>query len=482
MPKKNRQRGKPQNDRRRCPARRRIINKERSEAGVDYGNEINKIENENEKENIAEIFVETLADSLHSEASGSGSKIDCLVLPQLFRMAAKHHVMPMIYEAVRTRITCDAEKKDEVEKYLRTIRRTVSDQIMRQARATAEFLKLLAFLEERGFHPVAVKGIVCRTLYPYLDHRSSSDEDFFVVPSEFDGCRRAIAEFGLTESTDGGSDEEKNVISFMKSTLHIELHRQLFSPSSRAYGEFNRYFDIDTLADRAERLPVGENSILVPCPTDHLLYLILHSFKHFMHSGFGIRQVSDIVLFARKYGEKVDWDYVFECCNELRADVFAAEIFRIGRVHLGIDVGVSGYPEKWRELETDELPLLADMLESGIYGYGDYFDEARVHSSNITLSAVKAQRRGEIKRGGKGSALRASVFLSAEEMAPKYPYLKRHPWLLPVAWCSRVWSYLTRKKGTNNKNPHKKHGSTASKSLKIGQSRVELMRNYGIID
>lgn len=32
--------------------------------------------------------------------------------------------------------------------------------------------------------------------------------------------------------------------------------------------------------------------------SDHLFYLICHALKHFYHSGFGIRQVCDILLFA----------------------------------------------------------------------------------------------------------------------------------------------------------------------------------------
>ena len=44
--------------------------------------------------------------------------------------------------------------------------------------------------------------------------------------------------------------------------------------------------------------------------TDHLLYLILHALKHFLYSGFGIRQVCDIALFSERYRDEIDWSRV----------------------------------------------------------------------------------------------------------------------------------------------------------------------------
>lgn len=33
-------------------------------------------------------------------------------------------------------------------------------------------------------------------------------------------------------------------------------------------------------------------------PTDHLLCLLCHAYKHFLYAGFGIRHVCDIGIFA----------------------------------------------------------------------------------------------------------------------------------------------------------------------------------------
>ena len=39
-------------------------------------------------------------------------------------------------------------------------------------------------------------------------------------------------------------------------------------------------------------------TIRILAPTDHLLCLLCHAYKHFLYAGFGIRHVCDIGIFA----------------------------------------------------------------------------------------------------------------------------------------------------------------------------------------
>lgn len=60
-------------------------------------------------------------------------------------------------------------------------------------------------------------------------------------------------------------------------------------------------------------------------------------------------------------------------------------------------------------------PLLHDSLCGGVYGSNDL---TRLHSSTVTLNAVKASRTGE-----KSGVLR-TVFPKREYLERRYPYLK----------------------------------------------------------
>ena len=136
-------------------------------------------------------------------------------------------------------------------------------------------------------------------------------------------------------------------------------------------------------------------------------------------------------------------------------------MFRIGSAHLDIPA-----PKAFTDCTTDELPLLEDILTGGLYGVSD---DNRLHSSNITLGAVEADRKGK-----RSSGFWRSVFPTREYLASRYPYAKRHPALLPAAWCQRLYGYLTDKKLGGKNKP--------TESIRIAARRIELLRKYDIID
>ena len=92
----------------------------------------------------------------------------------------------------------------------------------------------------------------------------------------------------------------------------------------------------------------------------------------------------------------------------------------------------------------------------------------RLHSSTVTLNAVKASRTG-----GKNSVL-STVFPKREYLERRYPYLKKRPYLLPVAWAQRIAHYASEKQSGAD--------SSASGSIKLGKERIELMTRYGIMN
>ena len=262
----------------------------------------------------------------------------------------------------------------------------------------------------------------------------------------------------------GIEEYEQGKVHRMEEGLYIELHKRLFPPESDAYGDMNRFFE--GVFRRAIPETIQGNTVYTLAPGDHLLYLICHAFKHFLHSGFGIRQVCDIVLYANAYGSEIDWMVVLDRCRELNADKFAAALFRIGSNYLVFDMEKAGYPDAWRQIQVDEIPMLEDLLSAGVYGGADM---SRRHSSSITLDAVAAQKQG---RKAKHAAL-TSAFPPASRLSGRYPYLKKAPWLLPAAWASRLLHYFKETRSTDNNN--------ASASMRIGSERIELMKEYGIL-
>ena len=409
------------------------------------------------------LLLEALKASLHNKKVDWDLEISLEDWNLLFKKAEIHQILPMIYEAV---YACPAAQPVYAKLFL-PMKRQIMQKVMLQIMKTDEFLRLYRHLNERDLYPAVVKGIVCRQLYPNPDYRSSGDEDMLIDPSWFPRCHDAMLEYGMETPVGEEKLESEYEVPYGKkgSPISIELHKSLFPHDSSAYGELNQFFT--NVHDNTVTIEVQGTTIRTLNYADHLFYLICHAFKHFLHSGFGIRQVCDIIMFANAYGDKIDWNDVLTKCQAIRADKFAAALFKIGEKYLVFDAQKACYSDEWKKIYVEEDALLDDLLMSGIFGDSDM---SRKHSSMITLNAVTAQKEGN---KAKGIVLK-TVFAGLSSMKGKFPYLEKYPFLLPVAWVQRILKYSKESKNSE--------GNKASESIKIGNQRVELLKEYGIIE
>lgn len=386
-----------------------------------------------------------------AKAAVSGGELptEAVDWPAMFTLANQQKLLPILFETVRK-----TPAAGENAPLFAAIKQQVIGQVLNQTVRSAEFADLYRSLRAAGLHPVVVKGQLCSRLYPLRDHRISADDDLFIPEGEFFACHEALLANGLTTDTPADDLPTADEVSYTKkdSPLYIELHRHLFDSAQDAHDELNHFF--------ADIAPVEVDGFLTMPPHEHLLYLILHAYKHFVYSGIGLRQFCDIGLWARAYHDQIDWQRLHDQCAGVHAATFAAAAFRIARTYLGIDFDLPGL---W-DGDVDVEPLLHDTLCGGVYGSNSY---TRLHSSTVTLNAVKASRTG-----GKSSVLR-TVFPKRAYLERRYPYLKKRPYLLPVAWVQRIVHYAGERSGADN---------SASGSLKLARERIELMKRYGIMD
>lgn len=382
--------------------------------------------------------------------SGGALPAEKVDWPAIFTLANQQKLLPILFEAARA-----TPAAGENAALFAVTKQQVIGQVLNQTVRSAEFADLYRKLRSAGLHPIVVKGQLCSRLYPLKDHRISADDDLYISDAEFMACHKQLLANGLTTDTPVDELATADEVSYTKegSPLYIELHRHLFDSSEDAHDELNHFF--------ASLKPVETDGFLAMPPHEHLLYLILHAYKHFVRSGIGLRQFCDIGLWARAYHVEIDWQRLHEQCESVHAATFAAAAFRIARDDLGIDFDL---PTPW-DGGIDVEPLLHDTLCGGVYGSNDL---TRLHSSTVTLNAVKASRTGE-----KSSVLR-TVFPKCEYLERRYPYLKKRPYLLPVAWVQRIAHYAGEKKTGA--------GNSASGSIKLGKERIKLMKRYGIMD
>ena len=396
-------------------------------------------------------------------------------LPALYKMAAEHHMTAAVYEMIHKSSIC---QNGESTSFMAMWKRSTIMAVMQQVQRTEGFFHVYDKLCKQGVKPLVVKGIICRNMYANPDARISGDEDMLIRKEDYVLCHKILLEEGFER---GGTEEEIDPSNLpheipyhnRKNGTYIELHLSLFPEESGAYGHLNEEFE--NVFKRCICEKAQGRDIWTLGPTDHMFYLICHSFKHFLHGGFGLRQVCDMVLMAEKYGSQIDWITIGEKVERLNMAKYWDSLVKIGQRYLGFSVEKAAYPiENDREksdVSSDYIsdtidygPMLMDLLDSGIYGNSTM---ERKHSANMTLAAVVSG-----KKDTTGSIL-ASLFPGTDYMKSQFQWLNRYPWLLPVAYGIRIMRYL-KKSGSRDKGEQS--------SIQIGMERVELLRKYGIIE
>lgn len=408
---------------------------------------------EKNMERIYEIFLNILQTALKGEKIPQEENISTEQWQEILTLAKAHNVLPLVYDTVYGHPNLVNST---------ALRSPVRQLVMMQTIKTSQFMQLYNKLKGESCKPIVVKGLVCRRLYPQPDLRLSTDEDMLVLPEQFDLCRKVLYGFGLHSDMD--EDEQKSAyeVPFKQKdgSLYIELHKSLFPPSSDAYGDWNRFFE------KAVGRAIEMDEVYTLCHTDHMFYLICHAFKHFLHSGFGIRQLCDIAMYANAFGDEINWNDVYKNCSEINAQTFAATLFVAAEKYLVFSREKSCIPQYFLNEAVDETNIMIDLLSAGVFGGATM---SRKHSSNMTLDAVSADKQG--KKAGK--SLKNTLFPSAEKLKGRYPYLANKPYLLPIAWASRFCTYLKESRSTAN--------NSTSEILKIGSERIELLREYKVI-
>lgn len=376
----------------------------------------------------------------------------------LVNLAKQHNLLPIFIEGAS--------------KYLSYLNRSEYGQemtealfsVVSQVNRTDAFFELYKAFLESDIHPIVMKGLICRQLYGDLcDHRPSGDEDILVRISEYQKVKKVLLDNGyVTELEDETEEllEQKQEVDFMhpEKKLHIELHLNPMGRENDVRCQmsdcflkvFDNYRDVDI--DGVKVRTMGHQ--------DHILFLILHTFKHFLGGGFGIRQVLDILLYLEQYRTEINMNSLKKTLQHFKADIFFSDIIHVGNFYLGFEL------ESMQEPNCPEA-LLEDMMQCGVFGNGNHATRAAGRTVQfVTGECLKKKPINSF------SIIWKSLFPKRVYLLDNSPYLQDKPWLLPVAWIERWGRFLKR---TNKDN------KLVIESIKISQRRMKLLKQYDLV-
>ena len=389
----------------------------------------------------------------------------------LLNLASEQEVLPLVLNLC---IHYSSLKSMPGEQYLKWQQKAVSIAV-RQIVQTNEFLTLILRAKRNGIEPIVLKGIVCRNLYPMPMLRPSVDEDLLISTEDTEKYHAFFISEGLHEDEVGLTKEQREntaELSYHKenSPTYLEIHKYLFDPSSRVFSELNGLFK--DVFNSTVYVQIEDVRVRTLAPTDHLLYLILHTYKHFLYSGAGIRPMCDIGIFADTYRDEINWREIRRKLISVHAFDFTRALLRIIQVYLLPEAGFFHDIIDWHIEKIDIKPLLEDSLKSGLHGTSSM---SRLHSSNMTLHAVENRNRG--RHGGRHAVMH-SLFLPLNRMKKRYKYLETFPFLLPAAWLQRGIRYC---REIRIKRLGVETIGSAEDSIRLGKHRIRILEQYNVI-
>lgn len=287
-----------------------------------------------------------------------------------------------------------------------------------------ELFKVTSALIAVGIDYRLIKGIGISHAYPVPSSRVMSDHDILVKPEDLEHALKVFESLGYQNPLHAST--YKDITLVKDGFLPIELHHALLHSGREPYAV---QFLNDIWCDSDEVI-YGNMKFKVPNKDMHFKYIVLHMMKHFKAGGFGVRHLLDLKHFA--LGNKLD---VFSYCDffdSISYGAFYRTILAICIQKIGLDVAVpKGFTVDQRLINQ----VSNHIVESGTFGRGSQkiskirtvknFQDISGHTTKFGLYIAALFPKGAILKKG-------------------YPFLKRSPYLLPIAWVMRIIKLLFR--------------------------------------
>ncbi|MBR1443679.1 MAG: nucleotidyltransferase family protein, partial [Firmicutes bacterium] len=163
-----------------------------------------------------------------------------------------------------------------------------------------------------------------------------------------------------------------------------------------------------------------QGSVYIPEPTLFLAHIMIHTGKHYIEKGAGLRNLCDIALYIDKNRDDIDFDRVEQLCGKQNFYNIYMYILSAIEKYYGVKTG------RVSDEKYDTEKFIEYTLSNGVFGKMD----------NVLVHQMAKPEDDEI------SGKRKLFFPSAKTLDYRYTYLKKYPVLLPFAWVHRFFSAI----------------------------------------
>ena len=215
---------------------------------------------------------------------------------------AQHHATDALVADVASRMKGDDKPSDEM---LSRMKKLMMGNLVNQLELKQILLMALKALREKGIEPVLLKGFALAQLYPNPSLRQFGDNDLFVGRQQFHDACSVLR--GLSGSYNWGEEIDIGRHYNIEFGRHpMEVHRvsvDVIDPKEQAI-----YDDIeqDGLEVHRQSIVYTGAALTIPSQEFMVFFTFLHAWEHFLTTGVGWRQLSDVAMALHVYKGQLD--------------------------------------------------------------------------------------------------------------------------------------------------------------------------------
>ena len=327
------------------------------------------------------------------------------------------------------------------------------------------------FFEKNNIWYMLLKGMVIRKYYPAPELREMADNDIL-----FDNkYSKEVYEFMTARGYKCDDYNKGYHDEYLKPPAYnFEMHRQLVSSKERPKW-YEYYKDVKSILikDTNENRETAANSEsnntsnqFYFSDNDFYVYFIVHTYKHFLNSGMGLRTVLDVYLYVSNLQEKLDFDYIEEQLKKLDAYDFEQTFRSIAFKMFGknakegnaaADELQDSFDDKeqdmlresfdakkqdklcgsfdakeqdkwWNSFDAQEQEMLSYILDAGTYGN---LENSVAHKMGYTKGEKK-------KASDKVKYIFRRLFPPMDTIEEFFPFFYKHKWAIPFLYIYRI--------------------------------------------
>ncbi|MPQ42616.1 nucleotidyltransferase domain-containing protein [Clostridium tarantellae] len=334
---------------------------------------------------------------------------------EIIKEAESHKIEEFIYQSIKKNKImdkCPSELLDELKKHTILTAINQKNHIIRTG-------EVLSIFKEHSIPVIVLKGLVVRELYANPDLRTMGDADILVHEHNLNRVNDILIELGYREDSRNSSHVVYKHNNFKTIEVHWTLVNEVFFRGNVENFEKN-------LWNNAVEVKVSESTALSLGLEDLAIHLFIHMATHIVGSGFGIRQLCDLVLLLDKEEKNINWSYFKEGIEECGVSKFTGAIFGVCNKLFGTKI-----PKEVSSIGIDKIvvdELTKDIFESGVFGRKDL---SKMFANQLACNFAE---EGNDTLDSVYKRFLSLLFPPIDEMDNRYDYAKKNKVLSPVAW------------------------------------------------